>query len=1382
MDEAEAAAINDDKGSHVYCWRPSAQIGAPFGHIAASLVDDGEIRVRPLVDTTQCLADETHILAFTMPSSWFDTSAKQICDILHGKRVYINRARLHGNSSMPRVRVDQNTTEAYNIQFFLQLVTVLWRWNTENDDRPWIDGKETVPKPRKRVKRPKDMEGAAAVIGDSESEEDEDMESNVLGPIRSECALLIDWRRRPMCSQCQAAQSRDPWRLLFCDHVDKSGMSPVLDYTLWFVVKGWSDALWQRRVAYAAVVVMMRLHLSEQGNVVNWGRGVPVATPPSTDKKRKRVTHTPLSPGWNVRNPDYSDMWKDVQTVQDYAKIVKVHLQEMGISKQEIDNRIKPQKGVGYTHRALLGSLNPCKVYSPETALRYITSRIPGGNAQTLLAHSTMEIPFSEIKRSEHFWRKYLPHYYFLCNCEPDMVVPGMYHNSYDDFRGECVAEDAAHSIRFQPSARSQGRRTLLPMETNSEATVVTEGEERFRVSFDNGMRQLMSAFMTKHGARMTAEERLAAPVVWEYIMRKQALVKYIMYCRSSESHLSHSNVMLWYHFEKEGGNVYNPETIRPFSDDDESNLKQSPWDYYYHNLSPFGNFAVNRAYRFWDYYNIHPPHVPLICLMHDCAADATRGEVDVVRANVLIHSTDPSTGKSFIKKIIMGTVRKPGTSLSISHRSAASRHIKRMGTHDDMLVCEDEMKRRTFINKEEGGMADAEDKELLSVGKLTTQVLVYKKGHDGQEERDVMCLEYRELSTRFGSANLQLMDVKDKAYISRWIVWVLNNLSQDVVKRPCEPARPPSHISGQFYQLQYAVTEVHKMIQMGAMVVEDTYLLNIFMHALAKKFHEIGDTWRKDMHISNLARIHAIHDLVITHFWHPGGIYYNKPITPTRLASLNDFLIVKAEHIVFAIGQISRTMINENETLIRMGIRYMWKYPQVAFPVEWGTTTPTVGSTKVGTRVMLGHVEPVDVPCYDVIVFPGRTFKFIKHFASALHHVIIHNIIGKEASCSTPPTKDQIVSQLELWQNKMCEARRAELVDAKVTSCNPDNVRFLPRRPGDPSSAILMCQVDGKMGLRFPSYMISSIDSQASMITGTPLESLLRADRELLAKKIDAGMAATDRKKRRPITPDFLYGESMQRRQEYYSVLDVKGCKDAAVLPARFYTSIMSPDEFSRISGGYTPSSGEELVPLYIPLDEFAMRSRMKTLNRNSVKVTNAMFGRVFSKLVLSNFYEDEDMSEIYQTFRKTLMFWSMLYQRSGAALYTQFVGGSNGQAEDDTRDIFCEYQTSSSSAEERSGATVPRHLDPAAQIIRSHRAIYRIATTGRYSAHNAFHYYTGSESAPKRTYPNSLPEIGDCKELIQTSLPAAKGRTSSCREKQSHAHVSLTNRDKVY
>jgi hypothetical protein len=73
---------------------------------------------------------------------------------------------------------------------------------------------------------------------------------------------------------------------------------------------------------------------------------------------------------------------------------------------------------------------------------------------------------------------------------------------------------------------------------------------------------------------------------------------------------------------------VYDPLSIRPAPNPGDSALSYSPWSYYYHNLSPFGNYAVNRAYFFWDHYYIHPPHVGLLCLLDDCSSNASRGEM----------------------------------------------------------------------------------------------------------------------------------------------------------------------------------------------------------------------------------------------------------------------------------------------------------------------------------------------------------------------------------------------------------------------------------------------------------------------------------------------------------------------------------------------------------------------------------------------------------------------------------------------------------------------------------------------------------------------------------------------------------------------------------
>jgi len=1343
MNASEAAAFNDDKTSHAHRWRPSVSIGTPFGNVAQSVIEEGATRVNSLEDTLARPTDDKHVLALTLPSKWFDHAAEQICDILHGKKVYINRARAHSNATCPKAKMDNNTVQAYNVQFYLQLVSVLWRWNSANDDRPWLNSNAhdtpANPAPRKRSKRPVDMQQAADAMDDDDDDDgtDEGDEGPVLGSQRPDCALLIDWRWRDACDDCIRARNTNTWGIILCDHVEKWRMSPVLDYTFWFVVNGWSDTQWIERVAYATVVVMMRLHLAGSGNMVNWETGAPVATPTRAGKKRKKGGFV-ADTTWNDRMKDHSDMWKDVSTVQDFAKIAKVYLQDMGVDRRSIAVRVAAPKGTGYTYRALLGNLSPSKIYSPSVSLKFISAARLHGGASVLLGMSTMELQLSDIKNSSLFWKRYLPHYDFLSLCTLESLFPGVYHRDHDSFEQHCVEEDASHSIKFVPSTRSQGRALLLPLETNAESTTITRAADEFHTTMTDHARRLESVFMVQKRSLFTDAERAFVPIVWESVVRKIALARYILYCRSSEAHLSHCIVMLWHEFERNDGVVYQPEAIRPLTPDGQSNLHLIPFDYYYHNLTTFANFQVNRAYQYWDYLYIHPPHVTLQCLMTDCATNSTRGERDAVSANLVVHSTDPGAGKSFTKKTLMEYVRVPGTSCAVSNRSAASRSVTRDGTDDDMLICEDEMKRKTFINKEEGGMADPEVKELMSTGKIRKCILGFTKGQNGDDERDVMIIDHREITTVIGSANLQLMDVKDLAFLSRWLVTILNEVPPGVVKRPCEKPKPPAHIIAQFHQLQYAVAEVHKMVQIGAMVVEDTILLDVFMHALKRRFHEIGNTYRKDTHIQTLARIHAIHDLVITHFWMPGGAYYNKTITPTRLASLTGHLYVKAEHVVFAIGQVSKMIISETETLVKLGIRYMWMHPQQAFPVEWGKTTAAPGMTTSGPYTFLGHVDPVDVTCYDAILFRGRTFGFLKIFAAALGHVIKNKIIGKGVECSNPPTCDQILSHLLVWQTKMRDTARASLRDRTDARCSPHNIEFLPRADGDPASTSPMCQWVDNMGLQFPADMIANVERHKDIISGTPLEALLSKDREIVSARLQEMMAQSHAHESVPPVPVFLYGDNISDRPDCYDVLRPCPQTDPALLPYRFYARVMSGEEYTRISGNKPPASGEQLVPLCIPLDELAMRSRIKTLRLDAGSLSNEMFGRILGKMVLSDWLEDDNADEVYATFRKTMLMWSTLYQRSGVSLFTDWAI---------MRDTA--KQHTATGVHDVMGS-LSDELSAESQLIRTHIAMRTGRDAFAYTRYNNYSYSHTDPQRPHRVYPDVLPELHHSRDLL--------------------------------
>jgi hypothetical protein len=82
--------------------------------------------------------------------------------------------------------------------------------------------------------------------------------------VRPECSLLIDWRWREFCEKCQAMRKVNPWAIIFCDHVDDPrDMMPILDYTFWFLVRGWGKDVWTRRVGYAAIAAVKRLHVEK---------------------------------------------------------------------------------------------------------------------------------------------------------------------------------------------------------------------------------------------------------------------------------------------------------------------------------------------------------------------------------------------------------------------------------------------------------------------------------------------------------------------------------------------------------------------------------------------------------------------------------------------------------------------------------------------------------------------------------------------------------------------------------------------------------------------------------------------------------------------------------------------------------------------------------------------------------------------------------------------------------------------------------------------------------------------------------------------------------------------------------------------------------------
>ena len=990
MDAAEAAGLEEALTERGYRWNTEGTLGQPFGPVLTPLVSNGATREKPLADV---LEDEnTHAICLTVPAKWYDVAAERICDIMHDKTTYTHRAFAYSKVDVgPRPATD--TTRVYIIQLFFQLATVLWRWRDRNDRLPWenggmpqepetdddasgSDGEDARAKKKKRRARPR-----------------------LLGAVRSEAAMAIDWRWRTLCAACKGIRSKDPWAIIYCDHVDDPrDMSPVLDYTFWFVVRGWPTDVWRKRVGYAMIAVINRMHLTIDGEQTSQGG----PGEPHWDDSPEGA-HARAMRAWNRRQPDHSDMWKNVGSPGAFYDAARLYLRYIGFC----ESATKKVLGAGrteYSYEDLVDKFCPTEIFSPESTAMFLRKQgysSVRARSKWLLSESTLEIQYSDVSMAPRFWRKYLPHYDLMCVRSFQEVLPGAYHTNYEDLVLRVREASLARRIPFiGPSYLLANAR--LPIRSNAEKTTVWRlADEAQQLRHDADSR-LHYIFLRAKRDLFTEEELAVVPHVWRHVVRKQAFAKYVMLCRSAESHLSHALVGLWHHFHETNGSAYKPDVIRPLVN---GTPAECPWAHYYHNLSPFGNLRVNAAYHMWAHYNVDPPQMATAMLVGDCAANATRGELDAVGLSMLVHSTDPGAGKTFVTGELLSRTRVKGTVVKTSHKSAGGMNMQREGTHDDMVVFMDEIKRSVLCSKEEGNMADTKFKELMSSGRITTRVMQLT-GRGGVEERDELAVMYQELASFIATTNMRVMEIPDKPALSRWIVKPHNKCTSRDNRRPRTEPRPPAHVRMQQQQLQYAVTELHKLVQADAMDVEDTFVVDMMLDALGANLVMTPETQRRDGQIKSLARLHALSDLVVTHFWLPGGLFYGQTITPSRLTALNDFMMVRSEHVVFAIGQVCNTGEDTLQHAVAQGIVTLWSAPNHSFTVRWGSQRdaadwPTPSSGQYNFAAAFAS------PSIDTVVFEGTSRKFSEQFAHAVRNVIVTRMAHDPALAQrTAPTR----------------------------------------------------------------------------------------------------------------------------------------------------------------------------------------------------------------------------------------------------------------------------------------------------------------------------------------------------------------------------------------
>src|SRR5262249_45081257 len=146
-----------------------------------------------------------------------------------------------------------NYPHVYTIQLFFQLVTVLWRWRDRNDRLPWTTGGVAAPS-SSEDEHSDDEDGEGA----QKKKKKKKKRRVVLGGATTDvCTLAADWRRRDVCGDCAAMRKKRAWAIIFCDHAENvTEVTPVSDYTFWFIVKGWSYDDWVKRVGYAMIAVI----------------------------------------------------------------------------------------------------------------------------------------------------------------------------------------------------------------------------------------------------------------------------------------------------------------------------------------------------------------------------------------------------------------------------------------------------------------------------------------------------------------------------------------------------------------------------------------------------------------------------------------------------------------------------------------------------------------------------------------------------------------------------------------------------------------------------------------------------------------------------------------------------------------------------------------------------------------------------------------------------------------------------------------------------------------------------------------------------------------------------------------------------------------------
>jgi hypothetical protein len=282
--------------------------------------------------------------------------------------------------------------------------------------------------------------------------------------------------------------------------------------------------------------------------------------------------------------------------------------------------------------------------------------------------------------------------------------------------------------------------------------------------------------------------------------------------------------------------------------------------------------------------------------------------------------------------------------------QSGNTRIMKRKTSQSSSSVGDGGKKKKrvcTYGSGSQYGAASVAAQSPSSTMTTYSPFLANSQTNDGSERRTVD-RTYEALCVWVVANNINFSTLQDVSMLDRFFITRLTKpaRNEEGARIPLTAIvdNVPISVTSRWRALVMAHMEVQKLIMTGAMTPPNANIVQILKSLISTtlKRHAIGASTQKDderdfQRVSILATIGCVQRVVLHHFMLNGGLYYKKDITPTRLRSLEPFMVVSYQDAVFALGSLLSQILPTVDRYAFLGLRRIWTTgTKRTSPFEW--------------------------------------------------------------------------------------------------------------------------------------------------------------------------------------------------------------------------------------------------------------------------------------------------------------------------------------------------------------------------------------------------------------------------------------------------------------